>query len=171
VNIVSSFLRQLILRLECECTEIHELQKKFRFKGKRPELGDLVKALISVSRKFRRTYAIFDALDECEANERVKLLSVINQLSDAGVKIYATCRPHLRDVRHFFTERDACCIKIVADTDDIKNFLRIRLEERTNHSSTMKAKIIDKLSLSARGVFVPLFKKAHKKDSYLEKPN
>jgi len=152
LNIVSSFLKQLALRLDSELPEVHDLQKKFRFKGKRPELVDLMNALIALLHRFSATYAIFDALDECETKERVKLLHIINQLAEAGVKVFTTCRPHIRDVRRFFGERDAAFIPIAADIEDMKNFLRIRVEERSNQSPAMKAKIIDKLSLSSQGV-------------------
>jgi hypothetical protein len=151
LNIVSSFLKQLALRLDCEISEVHDLQKKFRFKGKRPELRDLIDAVVALSRRFPRTYAIFDALDECDTKERLKLLDAINYLGEAGIKVFATCRPHLRDVRQFFQVRNSASIRIEADTEDIKNFLRVKLEE-TNQSAALKAKIVAKLSLSAQNV-------------------
>jgi hypothetical protein len=137
-SILSSFLKQLALRLDSELPEGHDLQKKFRFKSKRPELVDLMNAVVALSHRFTSTYTIFDALDECEAKERSKLLKVIDQLAEAGVKVFATCRPHIRDARHFFEVRNATSIKIEADTEDIQNFLRIRVDERTNQSSVMK---------------------------------
>jgi hypothetical protein len=151
-SIVSSFLKQLALQLESELPEVHDLQKKFRFKSKRPELVDLMNTVVALLPRFPSTYVIFDALDECESKERLKLFKVIDQLDKAGVRIFATCRPHIRDARHFFQTSTAAWIRIEADTEDIKNFLRIRLEERTNQSPAMKAKIVDRLSSSAKGV-------------------
>ena len=151
LNIVSSFLKQLALRSDSEIAEVHDLQKRFRFKGKRPELRDLIDAVIALSQRFPVTYIIFDALDECDTKERVKLLNVINHLAEAGIKVFATCRPHIRDVRQFFQLRNCASIRIEADTEDIKNFLHIKLEE-TNQSTALKAKIVEKLSLSAQKV-------------------
>jgi len=156
LGIISSFLKQLTVRIDSELPEVYDLQKRFRFKGKRPTLVDLINTVIELFHRFTLTFAIFDALDECETKERVKLLEVIDQLTEAGVKVFVTCRPHIRDVRHFFEARQAVWIRIEADTEDIKNFLWIRVEERTNQSPTIKAKIVDKLSLSARGVLALL---------------
>jgi hypothetical protein len=47
--------------------------------------------------------------------------------------------------------RNSASIRIEADTEDIKNFLRVKLEE-TNQSAALKAKIVAKLSLSAQNV-------------------
>lgn len=152
-SIVSSFLKQLALRHDSDLPEIHDLQKKFRFKSKRPELVDLMNTVVAVLSRFSSTFMIFDALDECESKERLKLFQVIDQLENLGVKVFATCRPHIRDARHLFETSRATWIRIEADTEDIKNFLRIKLDERTNQSPTMKAKIIDKLSSFANGVY------------------
>jgi enolase len=151
-SIISSFVKQLALRLDSDLAEVRDLQKTFRFKSKRPELDDLIDTVIALLHHFPSTYAIFDALDECEFKERIKLLKIMDELAVAGVKVFATCRPHVGDVRQFFETRGAAAIWIKAETGDIKNFLRRRVEERTSPSPAMKAKIVDKLSLSAGGV-------------------
>lgn len=150
-SIVSCFLKQLAVRLDSEQPEIQDLQKKFRIKSKRPELVDLMTTLDALLQRFTSTYVIFDALDECDTMERVKVLKVIEKFAEAGVKVFATCRPHIREVRHFFESRNAITIPIKANTQDIKNFLGIRVE-RTIQSTSMKAKIANQLSLHAKGV-------------------
>jgi len=150
LNIIASFLKQLASRLDTTPEAIRDLHTTFR--RKQPELADFMNTLITVSRLFSSTFIILDALNECENSQRGILLNAIVKLSAANMKTFTTCRPHLRDASRCFKE--APTIEIRANTLDIQNYLKIRLDERMFQYDGLKSKIIDTVSLSAQGVCV-----------------
>jgi hypothetical protein len=102
------------------------------------------------NRCFTTTFVIFDALDEFDDNHRPALLDMMKHLE--SVRIFSTCRPHLRDVQDFF--EGAATVPIYADTGDIKNYLTKKITERMSVKShgNLRAKIVETLSTSAHGL-------------------
>ena len=148
-NILSSFIKQFASRLDSPVPQLFMLQR-FRLRGKQPELQDLVSCLISLSTLFSTVFLVVDALDECEKSQRRILLNAIKQLSDARFRIFTTCRPYLGDVRRCF--KDSPKIFVRADSDDVKNYLRTRLEEEITEYTKLNNQIVESISISARGL-------------------
>jgi hypothetical protein len=150
MDIVSSFLKQWTTRQKEIPSSIRAIHQKFQTQEGRPELSELLDCMKNSVTSFSSTFVILDALDECEMNQLSKLLGVIRHLSSMPVKIFATSRPHLRDVLDFF--QAARTIQIKADILDLKNYLTIQVEERMSHSRKLRSKVVDKLSTEADGV-------------------
>ena len=133
-SMLGALLKQVVGRLgelPGDIVKVYEDQKKV-IGGRAPRLPDIVKMLQTTSSE-RRTFICIDALDECGAGYRVKILNSLNQIiqKSPGTRIFLTGRPHIQDeVRKRFSERVAT-MRIAPRSSDIIRFLNSRLDEDT----------------------------------------
>ena len=132
--ILGSVLRQVVSGL----SEVPErLIKAFRDRekvidGQALALPEIVEFLQDISSS-RCTSICIDALDECPAGHRVKLLDSLNQIlqKSPGARIFLTGRPHIRgEVNRHLSGRTATR-SITPTRHDIIIFLRAKLREDT----------------------------------------
>ena len=100
--------------------------------GQRLVLAEVVESLQDISSS-RSTFICIDALDECQAGNRVKLLDLLNQVLErsVGARLFLTRRPHIKgEVEEHLGGRVAS-ISIIPIKDDIITFLRVKLKEDT----------------------------------------
>jgi hypothetical protein len=150
MDVVSSFLKQWSTRQKEIAPSIRAMYHKCRKHEARPELSELLDCIKDSASSFSSAFVVIDALDECEMNQRPKLFGVIKQLRSISAKIFATSRPHPRDVQDFF--QAAPTIQIKADIHDLKNYLTIQVEERMPQNRMLRSKVVDALSTKADGV-------------------
>lgn len=105
-----------------------------------------------MAKSFSSAFVIIDALDECQSAERGKVLDMIGELNSVSVRIFATSRPHLRDVENFFG--NASRIIIEADTEDLKRYLIKHVSEKIPEYGKLKDDIVDALSVKSNGLYV-----------------
>lgn len=81
--------------------------------------------------KFVNIRVLFDALDECNENERGKMYQFIEKLRKANIGVYLTTRPHIAgDLQTRFP--DASYMEnLEADEEDVRKVLEYRIEEHT----------------------------------------
>ena len=133
-SMLGALLEQVVggLReLPGEIAKAYENQKRV-LGGWAPRLSDIVKMLQSTSSEKRRFICI-DALDECGAEYRVKLLNSLNQILQKapGTWIFATRRPHIQDEVVRRLSGKVTTIRITPKRDDIIRYLHNRLDEDT----------------------------------------
>jgi hypothetical protein len=150
MDVVSSFLKQWSTRQKEIAPSIRAMYHKCRKHGARPELSELLDCIKDSASSFSSTFIVLDALDECDMNQRPKLFGAIKQLSSVSVQIFATSRPHLRDVQDFF--QAAPTIQIKADIRDLENYLMIQVEERMPQNRMLRSRVVNTLSTKADGV-------------------
>jgi len=65
--------------------------------GREPQLDEIVK-MFQITAGERPTFICIDALDECVAKYRVKLLDSLNQIlqRSSGARVFVTGRPHIQ---------------------------------------------------------------------------
>jgi len=100
--------------------------------GQRLALAEIVEFLQDISSS-RRTYICIDALDECPARQRAKLLDSLNQIAQKslGARIFLTGRPHVQgEIEKHFSRR-AATRSITPTKGDVITFLRAKLKEDT----------------------------------------
>ena len=132
--ILGSMLRQVVRGLD----EIPErIAKAFRDRGKaidsrRPAFSEIVGFLQDISSS-RCTFLCIDALDECPAEHRVKLLDSLNQIlqKSPGARIFLTGRSYIRSEVGKHLAGRAATRSITPAKDDIIIFLRVKLKEDT----------------------------------------
>ena len=122
---MASLVKQLASYVDEILPELYGIYKTSRSRDKSPCLDDLFYALQSTSKALRRSFIVFDALDECETEQRCILLNFVRRLSTSDFKIFATSRPHLGDAEEFFEKE--LKIQIVSQIQDIGIYMNKRM--------------------------------------------
>jgi len=100
--------------------------------GQELALSEIVEFLRDISSS-RCTYICIDALDECPAGHRVKLLDSLNQIlqKSPGAQIFLTGRPHIRGEVEKHLGGRVAARSITPTKGDIIIFLQAKLKEDT----------------------------------------
>jgi len=114
-----------------------------------PQLPDIIKMLQTTSSE-KPTFICIDALDECAAEYRVKILDSLHQIlqKSPGLRIFVTGRPHIQSK---ITKRLSGRVTTIAITPRrgyVIRYLRARLSEDTNPdamNSGLEADILKKI--------------------------
>ena len=128
-----------------EIAQAYKDQKNF-LGGRGPQLVDIVKMLQTTASE-KRTFICIDALDECVAGHRVKVLDSLDQIlrGSPDTRILLTGRPHIRtEVRNRLSGM-VTAIRISPRRQDIISYIHSRLDEDTTPDamdSTLKADIL-----------------------------
>jgi len=150
VSMLGSLLKQLVCGQEeipKEISRAYQGQKNV-IGGRGPRLSDVVKMLQTASSK-KSTFICIDALDECVAGHRVKILDSLNQILEKspGTRIFMTGRPHiLPEIGRRLAGRTS--ISISPKRNDIITYLHARLAEDTTPDAmdcTLEADILKKI--------------------------
>jgi len=150
-SMLGALLKQVVgglTNLPGEISEPYENQKRV-LGGRAPRLSDIVKMLQATSSE-KRTFICIDALDECAAEYRVKLLNSLNQILEKapGTRIFATGRPHIQDEVVRRLSGKVTAIRITPKRGDIIRYLQNRLDEDTTPDamdSSLEAEILRKI--------------------------
>ena len=133
-SMLGALLKQVVGglgELPGEIAKAYENQKSV-LGGRAPRLSDIVGMLQATSSE-KRTFICIDALDECGAEYRVKLLNSLNQILQKapGTRIFATGRPHIQDEVVRRLSGKVTAIRITPKRGDIIRYLHNRLDEDT----------------------------------------
>lgn len=126
-NITQIFFESILKQLtrqkkELFPPEVHARHKKHDTYFTRPTLDELSDTIKKVAKGFKRVTLLFDALDECSENTRGLLLSTLHSLRGQGIKVFATCRPHVDDVKHIF--QHSITIDLSVNREDFEQVIR-----------------------------------------------
>ena len=150
-SMLGALLKQLVGGLEVipeEISRAYQDQKK-AIGGRGPRLPDILKMLEATSSK-EPTFICIDALDECEAGHRTKLLDSLNQIlrKSPGTRIFVTGRPHIQPEIGRRLHRRVTSLSIIPKRDDIIRYLRTKLDEDTTPDAmddSLEADILEKI--------------------------
>ena len=129
-SIIGAFLKQLVGRgvIAKDIREAFQKAKK-EVGGRGPRLADLMGMLRTAIASLPRVFICIDALDECLPKCLPKLLESLRDIvrESPSTRIFLTGRPHVKeDIQRYLTR--AVVIPISPNTDDIRNYLEMRLE-------------------------------------------
>ena len=150
-SMLGALLKQVVGGLDeipGEVAQTYEDQTKV-IGGRGPRLSDVVRMLQTASSE-KRTFICIDALDECVAGHRVKLLGSLSQIlqKSPGTRVFVIGRPHIQaEIRRRFSGR-ATSVSITPRRDDIISYLYSRLDEDTTPDamdSSLEADILKKI--------------------------
>ena len=150
-TVLSSLLKQVVGGLEkipVRIVEAFQDQKKATG-GRRLELGQVVEMLQDIMSS-RPTFICFDALDECRAEYRAKLLESLEQVlhKSPSTRVFLAGRLHVRDEVEKRLAGRVAAVSITPTKDDIIQFLRAKLKEDTTPEAmdkSLEADIIEKI--------------------------
>ena len=150
-SMLGALLKQVVSGLEEVPEEIAKAyeDKKKVIGGRRPELSDILGMLQAISSE-KLTFICIDALDECAAEHRVKVLDSLHQIlqKSPGTRIFVTGRSHIQDEIGRRISGRLMTIHITPKRDDVIGYLRARLSEDTNPDamdSGLEADILKKI--------------------------
>jgi len=142
MSVLGSLLKQFVGGLEeipAKIAQVFQDQKNV-IGGRKLGLDEIVEMLQDISSS-RPAFICLDALDECIAEYREKLLDLLNQIlyKSPSTRIFLAGRSHIRDevVKHLAGR--VVAISITPTKDDIIRFLRAKLREDTTPDAMDKA--------------------------------
>ena len=131
-GILGSLLRQVLSGMEKVPEEITRAleEQKLANAGRGPKLPDIVKMLQTITSSLR-TFICIDALDECAAAHRIKLLNSLQQILETSphTRIFIIARPHVRAEIEKRLPRRVISVLVGPSKSDIMEYLRLRLDE------------------------------------------
>ena len=131
-SMLGSLLKQIVGGLETIPEEILRTFRgqKMAIGGRGPLTSDIVKMLQAVTSSLR-TFVCIDALDECAAVYRAKLLNSLSQILEKspGTRVFITGRPHIQaEIERHLAGRTTS-VSVGPRKDDIIRYLRFKLDE------------------------------------------
>ena len=132
--ILSSLLKQIVSGLEEIPVKIALAFRDQRkvIGGRRLELDEVVEMLQDISSS-RPTFICLDALDECAAEYRAKILDSLKRIlhKSPNMGIFLAGRLHIRDEVEKHLAEEVVAVPITPPENDIIRFLRAKLKEDT----------------------------------------
>ena len=140
INMMGAILKRLV------GGEIPEDIRTAFQEGRRPLLGDLIRMLRIAIASLPQVFICIDALDECLPKNLLEVLESLRDIvrESCSARIFLTGRPHVGgDIQRYLPK--AFAIPISPNTDDIRNYLEMRLDrdpEPEAMSSDLRADIV-----------------------------
>ena len=159
-NMLGSLLKQIIGGMEKIPEEISRAfqDQKMAIGGRGPQLPDIVKMLQTITSSLR-TFICIDALDECAAAHRLKLLSSLQQILEKSpqTRILIIGRPHIQAEIEKRLGGRVTSVSLGVSKDDIMEYLRVRLGEDETPDAmdgSLEADILEKIPENMSELYV-----------------
>lgn len=150
-QVVRCLLRQLLPRLNIVPPKIEALYNDSALRGVAPDTESFKQQLISITSQFNCVYTVFDALDACFEESFIGVIDLIDELSNANVRILCSSR-----VKHseLLTQlHSPICIEIKARPDDVERYLFSRLSREWIDDDEPRMQILETLKANAAGKY------------------
>jgi hypothetical protein len=145
--VAGTLLKQILYQVPDIPADIESFYNDFFTKNKIPSANDLTRFLTAHSKP--RTYAILDALDECNDEYQQEILSLLNVLEKSGFKLLISMRPHLKiDRGHLISIK---AVTIEANDADLGNYVLTILQVKNNKINELKRQCLE-LIKEAKGM-------------------
>ena len=159
-NMLGSLLKQIVGGMANVPEEISRAfqEQKMAIGGRGPRLPDIVKMLQTITTSLR-TFVCIDALDECAAVHRVKLLDSLKQILEKSphTRIFIIGRPHVQaEVEKRLAAR-VISVSVGPARNDIIGYLRVRLDEDETPDAmdeSLAADIMEKIPKNVSEMYV-----------------
>jgi len=150
-NILGALLKQVVAGFKPIPTGIMDAFQKHEkvIGGRTLQLPEIVKLLGSLS-STRRTFLCLDALDECAAAERAKVLRSLKDIVQISptTRVFLTGRPHIGGEVGRHLPQGAALVSISPRKDDIIQYIHTKLAEDTDSDEMdekLEAEIVKKI--------------------------
>jgi len=148
---LGSLLKQVVSRMERVPDEISRAfqEQKMAITENGLQLADIVKMLQAITSS-QPTFMCINALDECVAVQRLKILTSLKQILEEspGTRIFMTGRPHIStDIEKHLAGR-VTSLSVRLRRGDIFTYLRARLSEDQTPDAmdaSLEADILEKI--------------------------
>jgi len=152
---LGSLLKQIVSGMDAIPEDISRAfqEQKKAIGGREPQLLDIVKMLQTITSS-QPTFVCIDALDECVAVHRVKILDSLKQILEKspGTRIFITGRPHIRAEIERRLGGHVASVSLCPNKEDITRYLRVRLGEDETPDAMDESLITDILEKIPKSV-------------------
>ena len=159
-NMLGSLLKQVVGRMAKVPEEISRVFQEQRkaIGGRGPRLPDMVKMLQTITSSLS-TFVCINALDECAAAHRVKVLDSLKQILEKSprTRTFIIGRPHIRAEIEKRLAGRAISVAVGPVRDDIIEYLRVRLDEDETSGAmdeSLAADIMEKIPENISEMYV-----------------
>jgi hypothetical protein len=158
-ELIASIFKQLVQDHPAISEWARSLYDDHNSKATYPSLEELAEGLRMEVARYSRVFVIVDALDELDELYRVRLIEVIQSLSNA-VKLMVTSRP-LPPIEAIF--RGGKSMQISASADDVRAYIQHRIQQEprlrlfAGERGELQQSIVDKIGVNVQGMFVYSF--------------
>ena len=150
-SVLGVLLKQVVGSFEQipkEITDAFQRHKKF-IGGRKLQLPEIVKMLGSLS-STQRTYFCLDAVDECAAPDRTKILLSVKEIIEMSptTRVFLTGRPHVGDEVGKCLPGAVTLVSINPRKEDIIQYIHEKLAEDTTSNemdARLEAEIVKKI--------------------------
>ena len=150
-NMLGALLKQVVGSFKQIPREIRDMFEKHKkvIGGRGLQLHEIVKLLGSLS-SMRPTFFCLDALDECAAPHRAKILISLEEIitMSPATRVFLTGRPHVGGEVERHLPSGVAVVSISPRKDDIIRYIRTKLAEDTTSDEMdegLEAEIVKKL--------------------------
>ena len=159
-SMLGSLLKQVVggmKNIPEEITQAFQEQKKV-IGGRRLQLPDIVKMLQAITSSLR-TFLCIDALDECAATQRIKLLNSLQQILEKSprTRIFMIGRPYVRAEIEKRLAGRVVSVPVGSNRNDIMEYLRGRLDQDETPDAmdeSLEAEILEKIPETTSEMYV-----------------
>jgi len=158
VSILGALLKQVVGGFEEIPKEIKDGFRRHQkaIGGRRLQLPEIVKLLGNLSCK-RRTFFCLDALDECAAPDRAKILLSLRDIikMSPATRVFLTGRPHVGGEVGGHLPGSVALVPICSWTDDMIRYIHKKLAKDTapeEMDERLEAEIIKKILATGSGM-------------------
>jgi len=160
LSVLRSFVRQLSTPIRCADSiqrELRQFYSESRLDASEPTLDDCEKYLLKFISVYLKTTLILDALDECERDQRHKLINYFHAFlakTTRPVKIFVSSRPD-SDIKNTFKDVASVEIQATDNYDDISKFISSKIAEHEKWKTMNKAfetEIVNTLQRQSQGM-------------------
>jgi hypothetical protein len=152
-SLLAAILKQLVQDQTSIAEPLSKLYDHHEVRRTRPSLKETHNVLQSVLAGYSRVYVVIDALDECDSDHRLELLSKLRSLqSKADLRLMATSR-FLPVITEEFNGVPQ--LEVQADDADVKRFVNgqiKRLPRCVQRDDTLQIMIQDKITEAVGGM-------------------
>ena len=153
-DLLSNLLKQLS-QGQVLPSSVKELYSQHQVRNTRPSVDEISRTLQSVAALYARVFLIVDALDECEAESRSRLLTEIFSLqAKTKTNFFTTARPNT----YIKEEFEGCCsLEILASNGDVCRYLdghMSQLRPFVSRNSDLKDEIKTEITMASEGMYV-----------------
>jgi len=159
-SMMGSLLKQMVSGMETIPEEISRVfqEQKRAIGGRGPRLPDIVRMLQVITSSLR-AFICIDALDECAAVHRVKILNSLQQILEKSprTRIFITGRHHIRAEIEKRLVRRVMSVSVGPSKDDIIGYLRVKLDEDETPEAmdeSLESDILEKIPQNMSEMYV-----------------
>jgi hypothetical protein len=128
-------------------TEVEKLYDNCSASSTSPDADALTTLLALSVSLLSRVFLVLDGLDEC--NQKGVLPRLMRRLGTLNVKTICTSRPHLLTIPTKLGATSS--LEISARSEDVEKYLTTRLDKEWLFDGSLKANIIESISMQAQG--------------------